>query len=190
MGEIKSAWQIAQEKAKKLGELSAEEIRKHKEERTSSIGKFLAEKYLVNPNPQELAEAVNNYKGEEGGLIRRAIFTQLVEAIELGKEAKLRDIGKGISVLLEGEQATESLEGIEELFREYNQMEQGVWQQIDRAGREILHQLRISGTAIGEINPQAKEEWRRTLSSFAQPFEERLKGLKEELFRQLSLAGL
>jgi len=186
MGEIKSAWEIAQEKAKKLGRLSAEETKRQKEERAGSIAKFLAQKYLVNPNWQEL-ETVNNYEGEEKELIKRAIFVQLVEAIELGKEARLHDISKGISALMEGE-FTGSLEGIKELFREYNQMEQTVRQEINQAGRGILHRLRISGTAIGGINPQAKEEWWKTLESFAQPFEERLNSLKQESLAQLNLS--
>ncbi len=185
MGEIKSAWEIAQEKAEKLGGLSAEEIKRQKDEKAGSIAKFLAEKYLVNPNWQEL-EAVNNYEGEEKELIKRAIFTRLVEAIELGKEARLHDITKGILALIQGERVTRSLEGIEELFREYSQTEQTVRQQIDQAGKGVLHRLRISGTAIGDINPQAKEEWRKALENFAQPFEERLNSFKQESLAQLN----
>lgn len=187
MGEIKSAWEIAREKAEKLGELSVEEIKRQKEEKANSIAKLLAEKYLLNPNRQEL-ETVNSYEGEEKELIKRALFARLMEAIELGKEARLNDISKGISALMKGEQVANSLEGIGELFREYSQTEQTVRQQIDQAGKEILHRLRISGSAIGDINPRAKEEWRKTLENFAQPFEERLKALKQELLSQYHIA--
>jgi len=186
MGEIKSAWEIAQEKVEKLGELSAEELRMQKEERSNSIGRFLVEKYLVNPEPKELLEALNKHKGEERELIKRAIITRLVEAIELGKTARLQDLNKGLSAILGEGQVTRNLGEIGGLFQEYNQLEQTVKQQIDQAGKEMLHQFRISGTAIGEINPQAKEEWQKTLSSFAQPFEERLKRLKQELLTLLN----
>lgn len=190
MGEIKSAWEIAQEKAEKLGKLSAEEVRKQKEERGNSVGKALAEKYLIKPDLRELVEALNNHKGEEGKIIRQAAATRLVEAIELESEGKLKDVSQSLSALLPEEKILAILKEMEYFFEEYRQAEQAMKQQINRTGKEILHQLRISGTAVSEINPQAKEEWRKTLGSFVQPFEERLKGLKEELFRQLRLAVL
>lgn len=187
MGEIKSAWEIAREKAEKLGELSAEELKKQKEERGNSIGKALAEKFLGNPDSVGLLQAVDNHKGEEREIIRRAALIRLVEAIELGRDDRLKEVSQGISGLFDGGKVVPVLKEIGELFGEYGQAEQAVRQRIESAGREILHQLRISGTAVGEINPQVKEEWQRSLDEFAQPFEERLQGLKQALLEQLNL---
>lgn len=190
MGEIKSAWEIAQEKAQKLGKLSAEEIRKERAERGSSTGRALAEKYLVKPDLRELTEVLGNWKGEEEKIIRQAAVIRLVEAIELKSDGKLKDVNQGISALLPGDRILNLLKEIENLFEEYEQAEQTVKQQVDRAGREILHQLRISGTAIGDINPEVKEEWQRALAQFAHPFEGRLNSLKQELLGKLnSLSG-
>lgn len=181
VAEIKSAWEIAQEKAEKLGKLSAEEIRKQRQEKGNSVGKALAEKYLVKPDLSELTEALNNYKGEEGKIVRQAAVTRLVEAVELKSGGRLKDVSQSLLALLPEEGVLAVLKEIERLFEEYRQAEQTVKQQIDKAGREILHQLRISGTAISGINPQAKEEWRKVLDEFARPFTERLSQLKKEL---------
>lgn len=56
MGEIKSAWEIAQAKASKIGELSQEEREKQRQSRCRLIGKSLAEKYL-NQYDTSLLEA-------------------------------------------------------------------------------------------------------------------------------------
>ena len=70
---------------------------------------------------------------------------------------------------------------IKELFQEYREAEKEKRQEIERTGSEILHQLRISGTAISQINVQAKDEWQKKLSELSRPYEERLSGLKQEL---------
>jgi lipopolysaccharide biosynthesis glycosyltransferase len=56
-------------------------------------------------------------------------------------------------------------------------------QEIEKAGREMLHQMRISGTAIGRLNVRVKEEWQKKLDQTANPFDERLTKLKNELQR-------
>ncbi len=183
MSEIKSAWEIAREKAEKLGKLSAEEIRKQREEKGNSIGKALAEKYLIKPDLRELTEALNNYQGEEGKIIKQAVIAQLVQAVELKRGDRLKDISQGLLAFLP-EEALTIVKDIEHLFEEYKQAEQTVKRQIDTEGREILHRFRISGTAIGGINPEAKEEWQKVLTEFAQPFIDRLNELKQKLLEQ------
>ena len=183
MSEMKSAWEIAQEKIEKLGKLSAEELRRQKQERVTSTGKALAEGYLAKPDPAELTEALNKHKNEPE--IVRAVLSQLVKAIDPLNGNRRKDISKGIVALSQTERTATTIERIEELFDEYRQAEQKIRQQIEREGSEILHQVRISGSAISEINPRAKEEWQRTLDRLCQPFEERLNNLKEELIKRL-----
>jgi len=47
VGEIKSAWELAMEKAERLGKLSPDERSRQKEEEYRSIGQTLVEKYLA-----------------------------------------------------------------------------------------------------------------------------------------------
>ena len=51
--------------------------------------------------------------------------------------------------------------------------------------RELLHQLRISGSAIGAINMAASQAWGKVYREFSSPFEKRLETLKGELLKLL-----
>lgn len=181
MGEIKSAWEIAQEKANKLGALSPEERKKQKDEKCRSIGKTLAEKYLGLGDVRFLEIELGKYSGQDKDLISHAIIRRLVQAIDLNYSLKLEEISRGILALSQSEATAQIMHKIKELFHEYGEVENRERQEIERAGREILHQLRISGTAISKINIRAKEEWLKRLNELARPFEERLSALKQEL---------
>ena len=181
MGEIKSAWEIAQEKAAKLGELSPEEKRRQKEDRCRLIGKSLAEKYLGEHDTQHLEAELNKHNDEDKALISQAVLHQLIERIDLRYSLTLDRTSQGILSLVKAETAVKTVGKIKELFQEYREAEKEKRQEIERAGSEILHQLRISGTAISQINIQAKDEWHKKLSEVSRPYEERLSRLKQEL---------
>ena len=181
MGKIKSAWEIALEKAEKLGDLSPEERRKQIEDRSRIIGVSLFEKYISQPESRFFETALNQYAGEDRELIRRAIFQKLVDGIELGHGLELDIISQGTFSLVKAEAVMKTMDKIEELFQEYNNIETEAKEEIEREGREVLHQMMVSGTAINHINPQATEEWQNKLNELAYPFEERLNSLKQEL---------
>jgi hypothetical protein len=181
VGEIKSAWEIAQEKANKLGELSPKEREKQREDRCHLIGKSLAEKYLSQRDARLLENELSKHSSQDKELIRQAALHRLIEEIDLIHSHMLDEVVQGILKLAKAETAAEIIDKIKELLQEYRDVENGERQEIERAGREILHQLRISGTAISRINIRAKEEWQRKLNQLAHPFEERLNQLKQEL---------
>jgi hypothetical protein len=181
VGEIKSAWEIAQEKTTKLGKLSPEEKKRQRQDRCRLIGKSLAEKYLGHYDVRLLEIELNKHSAEDKDIIKQAAIHRLIEGINLGHSLRLGEISQGILNLANNEKTVQILGKIKELFQEYNEIENREKQEIDKAGREILHQLRISGTAISQINPRAKEEWQKKLNYLAHPFEERLNALKQEL---------
>jgi len=181
VGDIKSAREIAQEKAEKLGELSPEERRKQREDRCHLIGKSLTDKYLNGHDVKRLEAELNKYNNEDKESIRQKALRQLIERIDLRNDFVLDRISQGILSLAKTETSTGTMGKIKELFQEYKEAEEGEGQGIEKAGREILHQLRISGTAIGQINIRAKEEWQKKLEEMTPPFEERLSKLKQEL---------
>jgi ABC-type phosphate transport system auxiliary subunit len=183
MGEIKSAWQIAQEKTSKLGKPSPEEQKKQRQDRCRLIGKSLAEKYLSQYDVRLLEIELNKHSPEDKDIIRQAAIHRLIEGINLGHRLRLDEISQGILNLSNDKKAAQTLGKIKELLQEYNEIENREKQEIDKAGREVLHQLRISGTAISQINIRAKEEWQKKLNHSAHPFEEELNRLKHELLR-------
>ena len=181
MGEIKSAWEIAQAKASKLGELSQEEREKQRYSQCRTSGKLLAEKYISQYDIHLLEVELGKYSGQDKDSLSEAAIHRLIEGIDLRYTTTLDKIGQGILTITKATTATRTLGKIRELFQEYEEAENRERQEIEKAGREMLHQLRISGTAISQINIQAKEEWQKKLSQLAHPFEERLNYLKQEL---------
>jgi len=181
MGEIKSAREIAQEKASKLGELSPEERKGQRQEKCRLIGKTLADKYFSHYDTRLLEAELNKHGTQDKNLIIQAATHRLIEGINLKHGSRLDKISQGILTLANTETAIETLGKIKELFQEYQETENRERQEIEKAGREILHQLRVSGTAISQINIRAKEEWDKRLAQLAGPFEERLNELKQKL---------
>ncbi len=181
MGEIKSAWEIALEKVEKLGKLSPEEIRRQREERCTSIGQALASKYLSGLDLWQLEVELDKYEGEERELVRKVVVAKLVQSIELGNHQLLEKVLGGVFHLRQEGGMEKTREEFEQLFDEYEQMKRKRGEEIERSAKEMLHQLRISGSAIEAINPRAREEWQLKLNELAQPFNERLEELKQAL---------
>jgi len=178
--EIKSAWEIAQEKASKLGELSPEEREEQRQDRCRLIGKSLAEKYLSQYDVRLLEAELNKHSAQDKDLISEAAIHRLIKGIDLKYGPTLDKISQGILTLTNTATAIETLGKIKELFQEYDEAENRERQEIEKAGREILHQLRISGSAISQINIRAKEEWDEELNQLTGPFEESLNRLKQD----------
>lgn len=180
MGEIKSAWELAMEKVEKLGKLSPEEIRQQKQEKCTLIGRGLADKYLSGIPLRDLGLELDKHKGEERELVRAALASRLVGAIELGDTEGLAKVVEAISGLkLESEDGLAAAKGgIEGLFAEYREGEQKKRREVEAAARGVLHQLRISGSAVGSVNPEVVPEWKAELDKIGQPYRDRLEVIK------------
>jgi predicted RNA-binding protein len=181
MGEIKSAWEIAQAKADKLGKLSAEEERQQKEERFSQIGTAIAQRYLGHGDRQNILADISQYSTEEKLIISRTIISELAQSIHLRSHDRLERIAQGILCLKPEAEGT--IQQISQLSQEYKQAERKIRQEIEAKVKQTLHQMRISGSAIGDTNIEAKQEWQQSLQKLVQPFQERLDALKGELCR-------
>jgi hypothetical protein len=183
VGEIKSAWELAMEKVDKLGKLSPEELRHQKEDKWKSIGQGLAEKYLSGSSLRDLKLELDKHKGEEGELVRVALASRVIDAIELGDAERLSKVVEAISglKLKSGDGLPTARVGMEGLFAEYREAEQKKRHEVETAARAVLHQLRISGSAIGSVNPEVVPEWKNELDKIAQPFRERLDDMKAKL---------
>jgi hypothetical protein len=187
MGEIRSAWEIAMEKAEKLGRLSPEELKRQRRQELAPVGQGLADRYLGGLGLWQLRVELDRYKGEERDLVTEALISSLVQGIELGNNERLVKIIEGISSLRENESLRiREIEGeVGTLFQEYQEVERKERRKTEDSVRDILHQLRISGSAIGAINPKVMPEWQQALDTFAEPYTTRLEELKERL-RSLS----
>ena len=195
MGKLKSAWEIAQEKADRLGKLSPAEMQRQREQECRQIGRAIAQRYLDSPEPLPLAIELNKYQ-EKKDLVRQATLTHLTQAIDLrfltsfgmtskaATASKLERIIQGIATV---EPKSESIiERIRGLVQEYEQLADKTRRAIEIKCRETLHQLRISGTAVGNINIEATPQWQQSWQLLTEPLEPRLDSLKQELINSIS----
>jgi hypothetical protein len=183
VSDIKSAWEIAQEKANKLGKLSSREREEQRQEKCCLLGEALADKYLSQNDIRIIQGELNEYEVSDRDLVGKAMVRRLSQSLDFKYLDRLAGISKAILALQNTAPTKKALEEVEVLFQEYQQAEKKQRQEIEEAGGQILHQMRISGSAIGRLNLRAKEEWQTKLDQTAIPFEERLKSLKQELLR-------
>ena len=191
MDELKSAFDRAMERVEQVGKLSPEELRERKEAECIPAGRAIAERYLEHGHDQLFGEEIGKHGGEEGVIVRRAALGRLVEAIDLTSYETAERAMKGV-LALAGESDAGGVNGViesmvnlfkefgEELQRKYNSEKE----RIEDEESELLHRLRISGSAVGEITMATSESWGRTYREFSAAFRERLETLKEKLVRE------
>lgn len=183
MGEIKSAWELAMEKVDKLGKLSPEELRRQKEDRCREVGEGLADRYLAGTPLRDIRLGLDKSKDEDRGLVASALASRLAVSIELGDAQRLSKVVEG--VLATGAVSKEAVAlaraETEALFEEYREADAKRRRQLEAAARGVLHQMRISGSAIGGVNPEVVPEWKSELGQIARPYQERLDGIKARL---------
>lgn len=80
---MKSAWEIAMEKADKLGKASAEEMRQRREETCLPIGQAVAKKYLSGLPVRDVHFELDKHKGEERTLVLDSFLACLKDAISV-----------------------------------------------------------------------------------------------------------
>jgi hypothetical protein len=182
MGELKSAWELAQEKTRGLGSLSAEEIKKQNREEAVSIARFLVDRYRHDPNDRDLIAGVDKQDTGKKEAVRHEAIRILVESVELGKDETLELVAAGVRAL-SGHDV--DLVPFKALLRDYRLAFVAVKQNIDAEGKALLKDMRISGSSVTEINPSAREDWQATIAEFARPYEARLDAIKQQALQQL-----
>ena len=182
MGELKSAWEIAQEKANRLGTLSAEEKEQQARQRYRQIGQALAQKWLDSSRQLDITTELNKHEEKEREIIKQALIEHLVEAIEFTTTQGINSAKRVIKVISSlGHELQPKAEGIGQLVQEYEAAEQKIRQELESDYRETLHQLRISGTAVDAINIEADHKWQVARQGLVEDFTPRLNDLKRAL---------
>jgi valyl-tRNA synthetase len=185
MSELKSAWEIAQEKADRLGKLSAEEKEQQERQRYRQIGQALAQKWLDSSRPPSLTDGLNKYEEKEREIIKQALIEHLAEVIELTSTQGMNSTKKVIDALRGlGAELQPKAEEISRLVQEYEGAEQKIRQELESSYRETLHKLRISGSAVDAINIEVDPKWQPAHRGLVESFAPRLNELKQELINR------
>jgi hypothetical protein len=179
MSEIKSAWEIAQEKANRLGKLSAEEKEQQDRQKYRQIGQMLVQKWLNDPQQLDIIAELNKHEEKERAIIKQAVIEHLAEAIELTTTQGMNSTKKVTEAInsLKPELQTKA-EEISQLVREYEEVEQKVRRELEISYRATLHKLRISGSAVDSINIEADPKWQDARQGLIESFTPRLNDLK------------
>ncbi len=181
MSELKSAWEIAQERAHRLGRLSPEEQEQQEGQRCRQIGQALAQKHLDSPQRWDITAELGKHENNERDLIKQGVIEHLLKAIEF---TPARGMGSVKSVVLTISSLAPDLhseaEEISQLIQEYEEAEQKTRQEVESRHRETLHQLRISGTAVDATNIEANPGWQLARQKLVEEFSPRLDALKKK----------
>jgi hypothetical protein len=182
MSELKSAWEIAQEKANRLGNLSAEEKEQQERQRHRQIGQALARKWLDSSRRPNIAQELDRYEERERGVIKQALIEHLAKVIEFTNTQGIDSMKKVIEALSSlAPELKPKAEEIVQLVQEYEGAEQKIRQELESSYRETLHKLRISGTAVDAINIEADPKWQPAHRGLVESFTPRLNDLKRAL---------
>lgn len=84
---MKSAWEIAMEKADKLGKASPEEMRQRREETCSLVGQAVAKKFLSGLPVRDVHIELDKHQGEDRKFVQDSFLACLRDAISVESPA-------------------------------------------------------------------------------------------------------
>ncbi len=182
MDELKSAWEIAEQRASRLGRLSAEEQQQQESDRCRQIGRALAGKWLDGSEKLNLPAEIGRHSPEEQAMAKQAAVEHLAEAIEPPATVSIDRVTRAVDGIESlAPELQPQVDEMRKLLHEYDGAERMVRQELEGTCRETLHRLRISGTAIAGINLDATEEWQTARQRLAQSFVPGFDALKRAL---------
>lgn len=182
MSELKSAREIAQERANRLGKLSVEEKEQQERQGYRQIGQLLAKKWLDSSQQLDMTAELNKHEEKERDIIKQAVIEHLIEAIEFTTTRGINSVKRVIEAISSlGPELQPKAEEIGQLVQEYEEAEQKIRQELESNYRETLHQLRISGTAVDSINIESNPQWQLARQGLVEAFTPRLNDLKQAL---------
>lgn len=189
MGELRSAFEKAWEKAERLGKLSEEEQRERLGEEFIPVGRRFAAQFLEHGSQRLLQEQLERFSGEERKLVLRGMILELLERIGLEDlQASLRAL-EGLRSLEDKGALDEIIGKFESLIENFKMRREEKFNleksRIERMKRDLLHQLRISGSAIAEINIEGSREWGEIERRIREEAEPQLEALRKEALELL-----
>ena len=183
MAEIKSALEIALERAEKIGKLSKEELAAQE---WSEKGKKIAADFLSG-KIDDLKAVLSDVPADMLVTVMDSVMEILVRNIVLPRESDqwegIRRAMHGI-VEMKGSMAMQVMPGIEDLLKQYEQTRNQYLEQFQARMEQVAAGGAGMGNAAGtDINAIAamQQEWERISSEINQQFEHQLEQMKAYL---------
>ena len=190
MGEMKSAYDRAMERAGKLGKLSPDEMKKQEEKRLLTVGRAIADKYIVHGSTQVLKGDIGKLRAEDRGLVGRGAWLGLVESLSFDKGVTMEAldrVAEGLAALATGKQGVvEELIGkvkglLEELEAELDRTYSSEFSHLESERRGLLQGLGISGSAVAGVNVEGSSAWQLIEDGLHAQYNAKLELLKNKL---------
>ena len=193
MGDIKSAWEKAMEKAEQLGKPTDEELKKLEHIPT---GNAIAAKYL-NDEKYSLDAEITKYKGSG---IRQYIVWGVQETflrnISLPHDERDKNLlnraVNGIRMLKDNKKQIDVvLDHVKNIINYYEQARQHTFSQfkkdfetkVKEAGK-MMQQMPQSGSSIeAQLQQQFQEEWRATIKEIDVQYEKALEEQRQQILK-------
>ncbi len=185
--EIKSAFELAMEKAASLDKLTPAELAAQREKEYGPRGAAIASRYMENRlRASELKGELARYRDEDGKVVRVAFLRTLCQSIRLDNTGGNARAFDGLAAVTVGGSLGEARKSIEEVAASFINEAGGKRASCEEKEREKLQALGISGSAVRPAL-EGSESWREELEKARSEHEARFSSLKAELGR---LAGI
>jgi hypothetical protein len=190
MGDMKSAYERAMERAGKLGSLSPEEMKEQEEERLITIGRAIADKYLTHGSTQVLKGDIDNLRAEDRDLVGKGARLGLAASFSFDRGVPLESLeraAQGLMALATGKlDAIEKLIGevkglLEEMEVELDKTYSSEFSRLESERHGLLQQIGISGSAVAGVNVEGSSAWERIENELRAQYNAKLEPLKREL---------
>ncbi|MEE8470617.1 MAG: hypothetical protein V3S51_04735 [Dehalococcoidia bacterium] len=176
--EIKSALDIAMEKAQRLGSLSSEESRRLKEDELAKAGEALAKRYQGGLPLRDIEAQLGKSKEEDRAAVVRYMLAILVDAIDI---KQVEGSEKVLVAVQHFSGDPDAVQRIGDLFHEYQEAGEKARQQnlgaLEVAKRKELESRGISGSAV-QSAAETSLEWLQIQHRLDSQYQERLSELK------------
>lgn len=184
---IRSAWEIALERADRLGQISAEELRKQNEVEYLPLGRGLANRYLEGLPFKEVENQISRFEGNPREFVEKGLKESLIDNVDLTENERSLKALKAILQMDKGGQLSDCARLLEQLFDAYTAAKDrsaAVSEKDPMAQAiEILAKRGITGSGI-RPNTEGLKNFSPEKVDFDAEYEVRLATLKEQLRKE------
>jgi len=178
---IKSALEIALEKAQKLGTLSEDEKQRQKDEELVTAAETLAKRYLNGLPLKDIDLELAKHNEQERCIVRNHLLSHLLNSIDIDQAATNEKLLAAIKHLLPESELTQN---ISDLLHEYrtavDRTRQDNLGKLEVEKRSELERKGISGSAV-EPAIETSSEWLQIKQQLSSHYEQRLNEIKRNL---------
>lgn len=189
---LKSAWEIALERAEKLGELSPEEVRAGEEAKYAPIGQSLAARYLSELSLRDFQFLLDKYEDQARRIVERAAALALVDAVDLNDTDAAQRAVQALQVLMPERHLADLADGARRIIEDHRHtMTERLAEHTSVVSNKVAHRLQdlgIAGSAV-RINPTSAPEWQGLIEQVKSDFASQLATLKQALRSRIAASG-